>query len=574
MSTYEDGLEYDIIFAGGGTSACVAAGRLAKAGPNLTILIIERGRNNLNDPIITNPNAIFYQAESEPALNGQARIVAAGGVLGGGSSINAMMYARAQGVDFDSFRTDGWDSKNLVEYVKKLETVHLDDQLLEKSTHGFSGPVNVTFGTHAPKGPQDDFLVAAESYGIPEIHDLQDFKAIGGFNRSAKFIGLDGKRQDAVHCYVNPLMADGNHQNLHTLAESKVSRVIFEGNHAFGVEYKPEKTFLQQGTSLTKGIAKTIKARKLVVVSAGALGTPSILERSGVGNKELQAGVDILLVSNLPGVGENYQDHHFLLPTYKTSLGADETLDGLITGRRDFVKALGERDSILGWNGIDIGGKLRMTNEEVATLGPEFKTMWDKDFANCPKRPIMLMGVIAGLMGDHKMLDEGPDGVQQYVTMASYTPYPYPLWAYKKGRDIYRRTNAFEGEVATGHPKFREGSRAALSEGPLKTSGFCSVKDRSRIPPVEYDEEDNRAIEDFVRANVQTTWHSLGTCKMAPRDEGGVVDKYLNVYGTRGLKCADLSIIPENIGANTNNMALIVGEKAADIIGKVFGLVV
>lgn len=100
---------------------------------------------------------------------------------------------------------------------------------------------------------------------------------------------------------------------------------------------------------------KTIKARKLVVVTAGALGTPQILERSGVGNPELLKKLDIPVIADVPGVGENYQDHHLLLYPYKSNLDPEETLDGILSGRKDFVKALGEKDPMLGWNGI---GKL------------------------------------------------------------------------------------------------------------------------------------------------------------------------------------------------------------------------
>lgn len=397
---------------------------------------------------------------------------------------------------------------------------------------------------------------------------MQDFDSNNGFTRSAKFIGPDGIRQGAALRYVKPLLGDGGHPNLHILPETKVRRVLFEGKRAVGVEYEPEPAFLLQSTSLTKRITKVAKARKLVVVSSGALGTPSILERSGIGNKDLLKGFDIPVVSDLPGVGENYQDHQFVLCGYKTNLKPEETMNALLTGRKDISQALSEKDPCLGWNGLDIGGKLRMTEEEAAALGPEFKASWDKNFANEPSKPVMLMGVMAMYMGDAKMLDE-PD--RQYSTMASYTPYPYSrgsihitssdalippklitgflsdandidlkkqIWAYKKGRDIYRRTNAFAGELPIAHPKFRESSMAALSKGPLKEGGFGSAEERMAIPLVEYDEVDDRAIEQFIRENVETTWHSLGTCKMAPQERGGVVDKDLNVYGTEGLKCA------------------------------------
>jgi alcohol oxidase len=452
----------------------------------------------------------------------------------------------------------------------KLETVHLDDKFVNQSAHGSSGPVNITFGSHAPKGPLDDFMEAAQSYGFPEIGDLQDFEAVGGFNRSAKYIGPDGTRQDAAHRYVHPLLADGKHPNLHLLLQARVRRVLFEKTRAIGLEYEPEPVFLQEEASQAERIVKTVRAKRLVVVSAGALGTPSILERSGVGDEGLLSKLEIPVVSNLPGVGENYQDHHFLLCPYKTNLKEDETLDGLITGRRDPAKMFAEKDTFLTWNGIDIGGKLRMTDEQAASLGPKFEKVWKQDFSNSPTKPIMLLGVISAFLGDRGQLDEEAEGASQFVTMASYTPYPYSrgsihitsgdarvpvkfltgfladedgidlkkqVWAYKVGRDIYRRANAFAGELATGHPKFPEGSKAALSKGPVLGRPFEGVEDRTKIAPIEYDDEDDRVIEQFIRSSVETTWHSLGTCKMAPREKGGVVDKDLNVYGTLALKC-------------------------------------
>jgi alcohol oxidase len=472
-----------------------------------------------------------------------------------------------------------------------LETIAVPEvSSLDQSVHGTTGPIEISYGTHCPKGPQDDILAAAKSYGYPEIHDLQDFTSVGGFNRSAKYIGRDGTRQDAAHRYIHPLIADGKHPNLHILPESKVRRVLFEGSRAVGVEYEPEPMFLLQDISLITRISKTVKAKKLIVVSAGALGTPLILERSGIGNKELLAKHNIPLISDLPSVGENYQDHHFLLCPYKTNLSPDETLDGIMTRRRDFMEALTSKDTILGTNALDIGAKLRMTAEEVDALGPEFKAIWDRDFKDDSTKPIMLMGTLNFFVGDHKMLNEEKNGVHQYITMASYTPYPYSrgsihitspdcnvppkfitgylgdtngidlkksVWAYKKARDIYRRTNAFAGEVALGHPVFRDGSPAALSIGPIKKAEFHSVEERKDIPPVEYDEEDNRAIEKFIRDKISTTWHSLGTCKMAPRDRGGVVDKDLNVYGLTGLKCAGKSRLNHSIPAATANQIQI-----------------
>ena len=137
------------------------------------------------------------------------------------------------------------------------------------------------------------------------------------------------------------------------------------------------------------------------------------------------------------------------------------------------------------------------------------------------------------------------------------------LWAYKKQREILRRMEVYRGEWAPSHPPFPAHSAARNIETnePLK-----DVKD------IEYTSEDDEVIEKWLRENVDTTWHSMGTCKMAPKEKDGVVDPSLSVYGLEGLKIADLSIVPENVAANTGSTAFAIGEKAADIFIKELGL--
>ena len=204
----------------------------------------------------------------------------------------------------------------------------------------------------------------------------------------------------------------------------------------------------------------------------------------------------------------------------------------------------------------------------------------------------MLCAFAAGFLGDATLLPQPA----QYSMMGVYTAYPYSrgsihitsatdplngyvfdtgflnhpsdikkqLWAYKMSREIARRLPFYNGEVELAHPKFAAGSPAANRD-----SGF---KDGEEVSDILYTQEDDAVIEDWIRGNLNTTWHSLGTCPMKPREKGGVVDGSLNVYGTQGLKVADLSIPPENVGANTNNTALVIGEKAAVIIGRELGI--
>lgn len=196
--------------------------------------------------------------------------------------------------------------------------------------------------------------------------------------------------------------------------------------------------------------------------------------------------------------------------------------------------------------------------------------------------------------GDHADLP----GDAEYVSMANWTAYPYSrgrihitgkkltdpldfdvgyladpddldvkkhIWAYKTQREMFRRMPIFRGELPSSHPRFPEGSKAAVVE---KADGPVG----DDVEKIRYTPEDDKVIEQKVRETVATTWHSLGTCKMKAREDTGVVDASLSVYGIQGLKLADLSIPPENVGANTNNTALMIGEKAADIIIGELGL--
>jgi choline dehydrogenase-like flavoprotein len=143
------------------------------------------------------------------------------------------------------------------------------------------------------------------------------------------------------------------------------------------------------------------------------------------------------------------------------------------------------------------------------------------------------------------------------------------VWAYKKQREIFRRMETYRGELAIMHPPFPPTSDAALVQLPLTKD---SPPPPANVTDIVYTPEDDAIISDYIRAHVETTWHSLGTCKMGPREEGGVVDGSLSVYGIEGLKVVDMSIPPRNVAANTMNTAVAVAEKAADILVEELGL--
>ncbi|KAI1842173.1 hypothetical protein JX266_011581 [Neoarthrinium moseri] len=578
----------DVIVAGGGTAGCVVASRLSEADPSLSTFLIEAGPNNFGDPTIVTPfpfishlapgakTMSFHAGKKSQFLGDREPIVPTARVLGGGSSVNFLMYSRGQRADFDSWGMPGWSADDLIPYMKRAETYHGEDS---KGNHGMDGPIHISQGTYSSKRSQDSFLEAAQRQGWRELADISDLESINGVQRAKRYVSLDGKRQDAAHQYLHPRLQDGEHPNLHVLVDTSVVRVTFEGKRASGVTYQ------SSGAE-----ARTVKARKMVVLSCGACGTPSVLERSGVGDKAILERANVKTIVALPGVGDGYEDHHTMTYIYRSDLGADETLDGIITGTFDVPAMIQRNDKLIGWNCLDVTGKLRPTDQEVAALGSGFQKLWDRDFKEEPSRPLSLMVLVNG--GAEPVGEPG-----QYFSISVFTAYPYsrgqihitgpnlddPVnfdfgllsdpegvdllacrWAYKKQREIARRMTTYRGEVAASHPAFAAESDAR----PTKRDDHDAVD----TPEIKYSAEDDAAIDRFVREHVSTPWHSIGTCKMAPLANKGVVDENLAVYGVEGLKIADLSIPPVNVAAHTNATALAVGEKAADIFIKELGL--
>ncbi|CCM04951.1 uncharacterized protein FIBRA_07148 [Fibroporia radiculosa] len=621
--------EVDVIVAGGGPAGCVVAGRLAYADPTLKVMLIEGGANNRDDPWVYRPGiyvrnmqndgvndkATFYTDTMKSShMRGRRSIVPCANILGGGSSINFQMYTRASASDWDDFKTEGWTANDLVPLMKRLENYQ---KPVNNDTHGYDGPIAISNGGQVQPVAQD-FLRAAHAIGVPYSDDIQDLTTAHGAEIWAKYINRHtGRRSDAATAYVHSVM--DVQDNLYLRCNARVSRVLFDANNkAIGVAYVPSRNRTHGG----KVQETIVKARKMVVLSSGTLGTPQILERSGVGNAELLRQLDIPVVSDLPGVGEEYQDHYTTLSLYRVS-NETQTTDDFLRGAPEVQKELfAEWESRpekarLSSNCIDAGFKIRPTEEELKEMGPEFNELWNRYFKNKPDKPVMFGSIVGGAYADHSLLPPG-----KYVTMFQYLEYPAsrgkihikssnpyvepffdsgfmnnkadfaPIrWSYKKTREVARRMDAFRGELTSHHPHFHPDSPAACRDIDIKTAkqllpdGLTvgihmgtwhrpgEPYDASKVhEDLVYTKEDDEAIDNWIADHVETTWHSLGTCAMKPREQGGVVDKRLNVFGTENLKCVDLSICPDNLGTNTYSSALLVGEKGADLIAEDLGL--
>ncbi|PSR72958.1 hypothetical protein PHLCEN_2v11195 [Hermanssonia centrifuga] len=596
--------EVDVIVCGGGPAGCVVAGRLAYADPTLKVMLIEGGANNRDDPWV------YRRWQQYQLPDVYSRI----GIRLGYVSLDDIVDILASEFEVDDFNTEGWAAKDLVPLMKRLENYQ---KPCNNDTHGYDGPIAISNGGQITPVAQD-FLRASHAVGIPYSDDIQDLTTAHAAEIWAKYINRHtGRRSDAASAYVHSVM--DVQDNLYLRTNARVSRVLFDDNNkAVGVAYVPSRNRANGGQ-----LAETVvKARKMVVLSSGTLGTPQILERSGVGNGDLLRQHGIKVVSDLPGVGEQYQDHYTTLSIYRVS-NDTITTDDFLRGVKEVQKELfaeweaSPEKARLSSNFIDAGFKIRPTAEELKEMGPEFNELWDRYFKDKPDKPVMFGSIVAGAYADHAQLPPG-----KFITMFQYLEYPAsrgkihikssnpyiepffdsgfmnnkadfaPIrWSYKKTREIARRMDAYRGELTSHHPHFHPASAAVSQDIDIETAkqllpdGLTvgihmgswhrpsKPYDADKVhDDIKYSAEDDKAIDDWVADHVETTWHSLGTCAMKPREQGGVVDKRLSVFGTENLKCVDLSICPDNLGTNTYSSALLVGEKGAQLIAEELGL--
>ncbi|KAJ6623256.1 hypothetical protein B0H10DRAFT_2174818 [Mycena sp. CBHHK59/15] len=563
--------EYDIIFAGGGTTACVAAGRLSAADDTLRILIIENGELTHDKPFYVQPGRYMQNMMSlgedtftvhapSVSINANGRSLAASNAkcVGGGGSINGTMYTRAAASDYDDWKdagNQGWGSEHLIPLAKKP----------------------VSYGGCESRAGKD-FLAAAAAYG----HDRSLTDDANDFVICNVYIDAEtGRRSDAAHFYV---YNQAHNPNLEIRHHARVTRVLFDNeNRAVGVEYLRGRD----------GPISVAFASRLVVVSAGAFCSAAILQRSGIGTRSLLHKFNIPVVVDLPGVGENYQDHTIGLTSYLLPAG-EVTLTDLKAdnARVEEYEKQWHKDGkgLFASNAIDAGIKIRPDPRDLEELRPIFKKRWEEFFLKSPDKPIAWIGSYGCYVGSNAEAARRPCFTMMCLTMYPVSlghieiqsPDPYsPLkvtsglldndqdlmvlrWAYKWSRELARRMDGYRGEFAADHPNFPAGSKATCAE----TSGPVEIS----APEIHYTKEDSDAIDVFYRATTTMAWHALGTCAMKPREQLGVVDPRLNVHGVKNLKVADMSIAPLNVGGNTYNTALIIGEKAALIIAEELGI--
>jgi choline dehydrogenase len=505
---------YDYIVVGAGAAGCVVAGELSKTGAE--VLLIESGTDD-TAPTIGNPSIWFYNVGGPldyslpvapaPQLNNRGFNMALGHVLGGGSSINAMVWSRGMERDYDSWARNGakgWAFKDVLPTFRAQE----DWEGGANQWRGAGGPIHIR---RAPKPhpTASAVLEAAEQLCLPILEDMN-----GPMRDGAGYINMnidrDGLRVSAASAFLRPNL---ERPNLTLVLNTNVTKVVFDGDRAIGVE-------IADGD-----LRRSVLARREVILSAGTIHTAQLLMLSGVGEASALKKLGIAPIADLPGVGRNFQDHvHVSGVVYQYKGKFPERPAG-----SNAVEAEVNLSSGIDTHGTDILLVLEQLPNASAELAGRFGTLPENCFTISPS------------------LIQPTSRGQVRLASADWRTAPTIEGNFLgTDRDLGATLRAVEATRELVSQKAFEGIREAeLIPGPNA---------RSRQDLVE-----------FVKAGALSFGHPVGTARMG-EDTGAVVDSELRVHGVRGLRVADASVMPSIVSGATNAPAIMIGGRAADFI--------
>ncbi|MBJ6135201.1 choline dehydrogenase [Ochrobactrum sp. Q0168] len=532
MTNVNETLETDIVIVGAGSAGCTLAGRLTEDGQT-AVTILEAGGKDWNPwihiPIgygktIVHPRLNWrFETEASAEIGNRRMYWPRGKVLGGSSSINGLLYIRGQAQDYDHWRqlgNTGWSYDDVLPYFRKAENHENGGD----TYHGSDGPLRVS--NLKERNPLcDAFIKSAVEAGIPANDDFNGAtqEGVGYYHTTTR----NARRCSASVAYLKPAM---KRQNLRVITKAETQRIVFEGKRAVGV------IFERGGKQIF------VRARREVVISAGSINSPKLLLLSGIGPAAQlrQLGIDV--VHDLPGVGENLQDHYGALVTYKSRLPVTVN-DIMMSPAKQLqvgLQYLLFRTGPLTISAAQVGAFAK-SDQRLET--PDIQFLF-QTFSH----------------------DEYDDGLHKFSGFANAV---CPVRPESRGTLKLRSANPKDTPLMQPNYLSSENDRKVLVEA-IKLSR--KVAEKAAIAAViEAEYAPGKAVQSddeilsYARQTGLSIAHQVGTCKMG-QDSMAVVDASLKVQGIEGLRVVDASIMPTLISGNTNAPTIMIAEKAADMI--------
>jgi len=526
--------EYDYIVVGGGSSGCVVAARLA-AETDASVALIERGRIDSNRwihlpatffKVLQSQDAETIASEPDASLDGASYRVPQARVLGGGSSVNGMIYMRGQAQDYDDWVNehgcDGWSYQEVLPVFRRQE----NNLRLHNDYHGNAGKLRVA--DPKPAHPVSRAIIeAAVAAGIPYTDDFngRDQRGAGWYQITA----ANGQRQSAAHCFLKPELS---RDNLHLLTEVSSRRILFKHRSAYSVE-----------VSDREGKVSSLAARREIILCAGSFQTPKLLMLSGIGPAESLNSVGVSVIHNSWNTGQNYQDHVGTPVTFELSgvaglHRADHGLNALKHGINHYVL----RRGLLHSNLLDAGACVDTAGSGRADVQYNFAP-----FApGAPGHPPMAchavqihpMTMRPRSRGSLTLRSANPDDALLFNSNALDHPDDF---------DTLRRGVRLAQKIARQSPL-----RDMLGEAIWPPKGTTTAAG-------------SNSLDAAIRSHARTIFHPAGTCKMGPRADA-VVDTRLRVNGVENLRIADCSVMPALVSGNTNAPTMMIADRCVDFL--------
>ncbi|HTD58349.1 MAG TPA: GMC family oxidoreductase N-terminal domain-containing protein [Solirubrobacteraceae bacterium] len=518
---------HDYVIVGAGSAGCVLANRLSE-DPSVKVLLLEAGRRDRHMNIKI-PAAFAKQfrtkldwdfnTEPEPHCDGRSLYMPRGKGLGGSSSMNAMLYVRGRPLDYDQWAAagaPGWGWKDVWPYFLRAE----DNERGASEHHAVGGPLRVE-NERSPRELSGRFLAACRATGIPLIDDYNGPEQDGA--SMAQVTQREGRRWSTADAYLRPALS---RENLQVVTGAQVHGVALDGTRAQGVRYRDRR-----------GREQTAHAEREVILAAGALVSPQLLMLSGIGPADQLHEHRIAVVANLPGVGENLQDHPYVTCVW----------------------------DVPGGGSLADAEKPRALLEYLLRRTGPLSSSVAEALAFVRSRPGLPAADLQFHFAPAYFVD---NGFQEYdghaVTMGPALITPRSRgWVRLRSSDPTAKPRVLTNTLAEQEDIDALVAGARLTREIAASEPLAAVLGRELFPGAELEDEED-LVED-LRRRVDLLYHPVGTCRMGS-DETAVVDPELRVRGVEGLRVVDASIMPLIPGANTNAPTIMVAERAADLI--------